>query len=155
MKALALALLAAGLAAAPAPNPVRWELMEAPSKPVKAGARFNLRLIAHIEQGWHLYSTKLIPDGPIATRIWLAQGQPFELAGPVKSPEPLRRHDPSFNLEVEYHQGDTTFVLPVKVLDSAAGQQTLIVSSSYQICSDKVCLPPRTVKSEVPIFIRK
>jgi len=148
MKRIACALAALTLVVA-APEPVAWKLE--PVKPVRAGARFNVKLVAAIQAGWHLYSLKPMADGPIATRIWIGEGQPFTLAGAVQSPEPTTTNDPSFNMEVEYFEGETPFTLPVKA--AAAGQHTLTVSASYQSCNDKLCLPPKTVRVQVPVMV--
>jgi hypothetical protein len=152
---LCAALLAASLGAAP-PNPIHWKLRDAPSRPVKAGARFTVKLVAQVDGGWHLYSLKQVNDGPIATRIWVGEGQPFRLAGAVQAPPPDVRQDPSFNLEVGIYEGEQIFTLPVQVTPSATpGAQKLAVSMSYQACNNKVCLPPRTVTAEVPVEVRK
>jgi len=155
MKKLSMvAALAACLAAAPA-DPVAWKLSP-PAAPVKAGARFNVKLLAEVQDGWHLYSLKPMAEGPIPTRIWIAEGQPFTLAGAVQAPDPQVMQDPSFGVEVELYEGEAVFTLPVRVAAAAPpGAQKLIVSASYQSCNNKLCLPPKTVKVEVPVTIGK
>ena len=148
------AAMAACLAAAPA-DPVAWKL-NPPATAVKAGARFNVKLLAEIQDGWHLYSLKPMAEGPIPTRIWIAEGQPFSLAGAVQSPDPRVMQDASFGMEVELYEGEVLFTLPVRVASTVApGAQTLVVSASYQSCNNKLCLPPKTVKAEVPVTIGK
>ena len=147
--------IAVAMWAAPA-DPVAWKLEEAPAKQVKLGARFNLKLVAKIQEGWHLYSLKPVPEGPIPTRIWLPEGQPFQLAGAVQAAEPQTIQDPSFNMEVELYEGEAAFTLPVRVAPGASGgAQTLVVNASYQSCNNKICLPPKTVKVEIPITVGK
>ncbi len=149
------AAMAAYLTAAPA-DPVVWKLQNPPAAPVKAGARFNVKLLAAVEDGWHLYSLKPMAEGPIPTRIWIADGQPFSLAGTVQSPDPQVMLDATFGMEVELYEGEAVFTLPVKVAASAApGAQKLVVSASYQSCNNKLCLPPKTVKVELPITVGK
>jgi thiol:disulfide interchange protein DsbD len=149
------AAMAACLAAAPA-DPVAWKLQNPPAAPVKAGARFNVKLLAEVQDGWHLYSLKPMVEGPIPTRIWIAEGQPFSLAGAVQAPDPQVMQDASFGMEVELYEGEAVFTLPVRVASGAApGAQKLVVSASYQSCNNKLCLPPKTVKVEVPITIGK
>jgi thiol:disulfide interchange protein DsbD len=149
------AAMAACLAAAPA-DPVAWKLQNPPAAPVKAGARFNVKLLAEVQDGWHLYSLKPMVEGPIPTRIWIAEGQPFSLAGAVQAPDPQVMQDASFGMEVELYEGEVEFTLPVRVASGAApGAQKLVVSASYQSCNNKLCLPPKTVKVEVPITIGK
>ena len=154
-KLLLAAAIAACLAAAPA-DPVAWKLQNPPEAPVKAGARFNVKLLAEVQEGWHLYSLKPMAEGPIPTKIWIADGQPFSLAGAVQAPEPQVMRDASFGMEVELYEGEAVFTLPVKVGTGAApGAQKLVVSASYQSCNNKLCLPPKTVKVEVPVTIGK
>ena len=149
------AAVAACLAAAPA-DPVAWKLQDPPVAPLKPGARFNVKLLAAVEDGWHLYSLKPMAEGPIPTRIWIAEGQPFRLAGAVQAPEPRVMQDPSFGMEVELYEGEVVFTLPVRLTPGTApGAQKLVVSASYQSCNNKLCLPPKTVQVEVPITIGK
>jgi thiol:disulfide interchange protein DsbD len=155
MKTFLCAALAAFTLGAAAPDPVSWKLESPPAKPVKAGARFSVKVVAAIQPGWHLYSLKPMAEGPIATRIWIAEGQPFALAAAVQAPEATVVHDPNFNMEVEFYEGETSFTLPVKIAaGAAAGAQTLTVSASYQTCNDKLCLPPKTVKVQLPVTIQ-
>ena len=149
------ALAAISLAAAP-PNPVEWKLSDGPAKPVKAGARFTVKLTAGIQKGWHIYSLKPVEDGPLPTRIWLAEGQPFQLAGPIKSDEPQTLQDPTLHMDVELYEGAAEFSLPLKVAHGAAtGAQTLVVNAQAQSCNNSICLPPATVKVEIPVTIVK
>jgi DsbC/DsbD-like thiol-disulfide interchange protein len=153
MKTLCCAsLLMLALAAAPT-DPVAWKLQDGPAKPVKAGGKFTVKLVAKIEDGWHLYSTKHVEDGPVATKIWLADGQAFQLSDAIKSSPPETQQDPSFNMEVELYEGQATFTLPLKASAGASGIQTLTVSASYQSCNNKICLPPKTVKVSMPVSV--
>ena len=156
MKTLAgIALLAFALNGAP-PDPVTWKAEQAPTKPLKAGARFTVRLVAKIQDGWHVYSMKPLEDGPVPTRIWLAEGQPFQLAAAVKADEPQTLEDPTLKMEVELYEGTAGFDLPVKIAAGvAAGTQTMVVNATYQSCNNKMCLPPKTVKVEVPVPVAK
>ena len=150
-----IALAVVSLAAAP-PTPVTWKLAGAPAKPVKGGARFTLQLTAQIQPGWHIYSLKPIEDGPVPTRIWLAAGQPFQLAGPIKADEPQTLRDSTLHMEVELYEGAAAFSLPVKVAGgTAAGTQNLVVNAQSQACNNSMCLPPATVKVEIPVGIAR
>lgn len=155
MRALFAAILAAAMLCA-APDPVAWSASGAPTAPVKAGGRFSIKLAAKIQEGWHLYSMRQLAEGPIATRIWIAEGQPFSLAGAISAAEPRTLHDASFGMEVELYEGEAVFTLPVRIATAApAGPQKLVVNASYQTCDNRICLPPKTVKVEVPVMIVK
>ena len=145
---------AALMLAAPA-DPVAWKI-ESPPATVKAGTRFDLKLVARIEDGWHLYSMKPVEDGPIPTRIWPAEGQPVQLAGPIRAPEPERVQDPSFGMEVELYQGQAEFTVPLRIGAGApAGPLKVVLNASYQSCNNKLCLPPKTVKVETAVTVGK
>jgi len=138
------------------PDPVAWKLEGAPAKPVSAGARFSVKLVAKIQDGWHMYSMKPVEDGPIPTRVWLAEGQVFRQAGAIKADEPETVQDPTLNMEVELYHGAASFVVPVQVpAGAAAGTQNLAVSASYQTCNNSICLPPKTIKVEAPVIVTK
>ena len=155
MKRVMLAfVLAASLGAAA--DPVAWKVAAAPAAAVKAGARFTVKVTAEVQEGWHLYSLKPMAEGPIATRIWIAEGQPVTLAGAIAAPAPQVQQDPSFGMEVELYEGEAVFSLPVRVgAGASAGAQKLVVSAAYQTCNNKLCLPPKTVKVEVPVTVVK
>ena len=149
------AILTVTLIAAPA-DPVAWKLQSAAAAPLKPGARFHVKLLATVQEGWHLYSLKPLADGPVATRIWIAGDQPFSLAGPVQAPDPQVMQDPTLGMEVELYEGETLFTLPVKSAPGVApGAHNLVVSAAYQTCNDKLCLPPKTVKVELAIHIAR
>lgn len=152
----AAALAGASLMAAAAPaDPVAWKFEADPVK-VKAGTRFELKLVARIQEGWHLYSMKPVEDGPIPTRIWLAEGQPLQLAAAIRSPEPEKVQDPSFGMEVELYEGEAEFTLPLRLAAAAPpGPLTVVVNASYQSCNNKICLPPKTVKVEAAVTVGK
>src|SRR4051794_15067459 len=105
--------VAVALWAAPA-DPVVWKVKTPPAA-VKTGGRFTVKLTADVSEGWHLYSLKPMAEGPIPTRIWIADGQPFKLAGAIQASQPEVMQDPSFGMEVESYEGEAEFTLPVQV----------------------------------------
>lgn len=136
-------------------NPVKWSLKaDAPNAPLKTGEVFRIQLTAEIEDGWHLYSIEEIERGPRPTRISLAADQPFELADSVEAPEPQTAFDENFGVSTQFYEHSVTFTLPVTVAANApAGKRKLIVQSRYQTCTDKLCLPPKLVKTEIEVEI--
>jgi thiol:disulfide interchange protein DsbD len=137
-------------------NPVQWSLTIDPAKQAfKAGAQFTAQLTAQVEEGWHLYSLEEVPNGPRPTRITLLADQPFELSGDIEQPVPIIKHDENFGVETQYFEESVTFNLPVKITATAkSGTTRLAVQTRYQVCNDRLCLPPKTVKVEVAVEIK-
>jgi len=151
---LAMAMAGAGAVSAQAPlNPASWTL-QVPAKPVTPGGSLLATLSARIERGWHMYSITQLPGGPITTRVTVPEGQAFTLAGEVKGPKPVKKRDDVFGMDVEYYDDGADFSVPLKAAASAsAGRQKLSVQVRYQMCNDKLCLPPRTVKTEAEVEV--
>src|SRR5437773_8383848 len=135
-------------------NPIKWTLKPLLSaKPLKAGDKFTLQLTAAIEDGWHLYSTEEMPQGPKPTRIVLTPNQPFELSD-IDSPAPLRAVDPNFGAETEFYEHSATFALAMKVRnDASTGTHKVTVQVRYQSCTETLCLLPRLVKMDIEVQI--
>ncbi len=143
---------AAAIALAQPPNPVTLSATAKVSQ-VKPGAKLDIDLVARISDGWHVYSIAQ-PAPPIATRIELAPGQPYTLAGDIGGPAPSVVFDESAGMTVETYEGEAAFTLPIKVDAKAApGRVPVRVQMRYQSCDGKICLPPKTLTVEVPLEI--
>ncbi len=141
--ALVVLALAAAVAGARAQeDPVRWTAVPAAAR-VDAGATLEVRLTAAIDQGWHIYAIAQPPGGPIPTSITIVEGQPFARAAAIREPAPVRRFDPNFDIQTEFHEESPTFVASVRAAgDAAAGPHELTFRVRFQACTDTVCLPP-------------
>lgn len=134
-------------------NPVVWSLGPAPEA-IRAGQRFEVRLAARIDAGWHLYSISQPPGGPIPTRITLPAAQGFSLAGPPAGPEPSRQFDPNFSMETEWYDDSVAFSLPiVAAAETPPGMHRLEVHVRFQTCNDRLCLPPKTEKLFIDVAV--
>jgi thiol:disulfide interchange protein DsbD len=129
-----------------AQNPVSWSLeSDAKGRTLKSGETFKAKLKAAIEGEWHLYAVEQPEGGPFPTRITIAENSPFQLEGKTVSPVPITKFDPNFNIDTKYFAKSAEFDLPLKAAGETAADN-LAVNVRYQVCDDKVCLPPRTVK---------
>ncbi len=137
-------------------NPIKWTLALEPAKQTfKVGDKFTIQLTAQIDEGWHLYSLEEVPNGPRPTRITLTAEQPFELSGEIEQPVPIIKYDENFGVETQYYEESATFSLPLKITSTAKpGQTNLTVQTRYQVCNERMCLPPKTVKVEAVIEIK-
>jgi thiol:disulfide interchange protein DsbD len=137
-------------------NPIKWSLaVESAKQAFKVGDKFTAQLTAQIDEGWHLYSLEEVPNGPRPTRITLLADQPFELSGDIEQPVPIIKHDENFGVETQYFEESATFNLPVKITAAAKpGSTSLTVQTRYQVCNERLCLPPKAVKVEVAVEIK-
>jgi len=129
-----------------AQNPVSWSLeSDAKGKTLKQNETFKAKLKAAIEGEWHLYAVEQPDGGPFPTKITIPENSPFQLDGKPNSPAPITKFDPNFNIDTKFFAKSAEFNLPLKAISEAKGDD-LAVNVRYQVCDDKVCLPPKTVK---------
>jgi thiol:disulfide interchange protein DsbD len=122
-------------------DPVQWEA----SLEAVEGKRYELRLMANIDEGWHLYSQKQFGEefmGPIPTEITFnADGTNFRLIGETSEPDVTPIYDQVFELEVVYFEQQAEFVQQIEFIDPDA---VVEVSVFYSVCDDEKCLQPET-----------
>lgn len=105
-----------------------------------AGAQATVTLKAEIAPGYHLYSLKKVEGGPTATSIEAVA--PLKLAGPITTSKTTTKHDPNFDLDVEFFSDEATFQVPVQLgPDPKKGE----LNVTFQTCNDKTCDQPKTV----------
>ena len=138
-------------------RPVRWSVVggSAP-RDVIAGRTVPITLHAVIAKGWHIYSLTQKPGGPIPLRLELVGAADVVIRGVVDAPKPERTFDKNFGIETELYAGSPRFIIPVGAPGkSLTGLRRFQIAARYQVCSDKVCLPPRTDKLDVAIRIAR
>lgn len=129
-----------------AQDTTKWTLRTEPAeKEFESGRVLDAILSAEIGEGWHLYAMDQPPGGPIPTTIAVPEGSPYVLNGAVSSPEPITEHDPNFDIETKFFADSAEFRIPLKTTkDASVG--SLGINIRYQLCNDKLCLPPKTVQ---------
>jgi len=141
-----------GVSAAQVSNDtVQWVASVISTAPVNRGSNATLEVSAEVKEGWHVYAVTQPPGGPTALRITLDKNTVAQAAGELSGTVPERRRDPSFDLETDFYAHAFSLRVPVLVKPSAGDGQTIPVSVRFQACSDRECLPPRTVHLSVPI----
>jgi thiol:disulfide interchange protein DsbD len=125
------------------PDPVKYEVSEAPEE-VLAGEVFTITIDASIEGEWHLYSVLNDPDaGPYPTEF-SAKSSNFIIADEVAETKADIEFDPNFEAELGWHSTYAQFEIPIAIKTEMAGTQNLDIEVFYQVCDDRVCLPPKT-----------
>ncbi|HEX8289465.1 MAG TPA: cytochrome c biogenesis protein CcdA [Pyrinomonadaceae bacterium] len=129
-----------------AQNPVSWSLESAAKgKSLKSNENFAAKLKAEIEGDWHLYAVEQPAGGPLPTKITIEENAPFRIVGDIKSPAPITKFDPNFQIDTKFFAKNAEFDLPVTATSETSGGD-LAVNVKYQVCNDTTCLPPKTVK---------
>jgi thiol:disulfide interchange protein DsbD len=117
-------------------DPVSWSIQH---KKVSDQV-YNITLEANIEEGWHLYGTNIPEGGPIATSLIFSESENYELQGELNNViEPVRKMDPTFDMELELFDGKAAFSQQIQVTQSPA---VIEVTVEYMCCDDNRCLPP-------------
>lgn len=132
---------------ASAQKPVTWTAA-VPSGAIAPGGEATVKLHATIADGWHIYAINQGPGGPTPTRITLAAGQPFAMAGAIKvAPSPRTEQDESFGVQVLMHEKSADFVIPIRAASTMKnGPDSVRVNARYQACNSSLCLPPQTAR---------
>jgi thiol:disulfide interchange protein DsbD len=126
-------------------KPVKWSLVggSAP-RTVIAGRAVPVIVQADIAKGWHIYSLTQKAGGPIPLSIALLGGRDVSVRGVIKAPKPEKFFDKNFGMTTELYSGSPRFTIPIAVPGRTKGARQVQVTARYQVCSDKLCLPPRT-----------
>jgi Disulphide bond corrector protein DsbC len=133
---------------------VQWRVDEDSSHSVHRGAISALRVDAHIKEGWHVYGSAQLEGGPTPLKASLEENPIASLSGKIDGSEPLKLHDTSFNLETTAYKTDFFLTIPVRLKsDAPSGVGAIPVSIRYQSCSDRTCMPPKTIHLRIPVSV--
>ena len=136
-------------------RPVKWRVVggSAPRE-IVSGRTLPLAVQADIAKGWHIYALTQKPGGPIPLQFQLVGAADVLVRGVIRAPKPERAFDKNFGIETELYSGNPLFTIPVGVAGrSLTGLRKFQVAARYQVCSETLCLPPRTDKLDVALRI--
>lgn len=138
------------LAAQESVDTVQWTAAVTSVAGLRDGGEATLELSGSILPGWHVYALSEPDGGPTALRITLDDNDVVSAAGSPSSTPPQKKHDRSFGLVTEFYTHAFKVQVPVHV-KSTAGKPLIPVNVRFQSCSDRECLPPRTIHLSVPV----
>jgi thiol:disulfide interchange protein DsbD len=154
--AAALFLLAASLSFTPRLSAQGNVLTVAPPDKVtaKAGTVVSTKLVAQLRSGYHCNSDKPSDEYLIPLKLtWTAA--PLEVAE-IAYPKPQMEKYSFSEKPLSVYTGDFEIVTKFKVPASAPpGPAVLTGKLRYQACTDRMCLPPKTVDVSLPITVVK
>ena len=110
----------------------------------RSGEVFNIKINIEMDDEWHIYSIYKSSEGPLPTEISISGIAVGQIA-PIQEPEPLYLYDPGFETDTYFHEGDTEFILPMRMKRNLApGDYELYIDVFYMVCNARLCYPPMT-----------
>jgi hypothetical protein len=120
---------------------------------IARGERAEIRLVVEIKAGYHINSHAPMEAHLIPLRLsW--ETRPFRILE-VQYPKPsLEKYDFA-EKPLSVFSGPVTIVTRLEAPPEAPrGPGILLGTLRYQACTDKLCLPPRTLQVRLPYEIR-
>lgn len=150
MKKALFSLLLVGLSTivfAQMPSPVSWAFS---SKKI-SDKLYELRLIATIQPGWHLYSQDQPKDAIAQPTSFAFNTHPLiKFDGKVKEKGKMEKYkDKELGVSANQYSDKVEFVQVVKL--KGAVKTNVSGKLEFQTCDDKKCLPPKTVNFSIPL----
>lgn len=103
-----------------------------------------------IENGWYVYGTVPVPNGPMPASVELAASPDYEPAGSLTETTPSHtKFDNGFGVEVTIFEGQA--VLTQRIRPLKAGDLTVSATISFQTCNGAECL---TTEQDVEFRIK-
>ena len=104
----------------------------------------ELLFSATIDAGWHVYSTGLGSDGPIAATFHADKMEGAKAVGSLKARGKEQKvFDKMFDMEVRYFEKAVTFVQKIQFTKP---QYNIECYVEYGACNDQMCMPPSTIE---------
>ncbi len=127
--------LTLGDAVAQIQNPVKWEFK---SKSLGDDV-VELQFIATIDDGFHLYSMDIPPDGPIPTSFIIPESNNYELLGEMQESQSISEYDALFEMTIKFFSDEAVFKQKIRV--KSEEDFRLSGTFEYMVCNDETCVP--------------
>lgn len=127
-------------------SPVKWTYTA-----VKKDAQtYEVKIVANINPGWHLYSQTTPDGGPVATKISFNKNPLLMMNGnPKEVGNMVTKYEEVFGVDTKYYADKVEFVQTVKLKSKAKTNAT--GKLEYMVCNDQQCLPPTTLSFNVAL----
>lgn len=120
-------------------NPAHWKFNVKELSPTEVELQFQLKL----DDGWHIYSQKSDPNGPIPSEYTFEDNANYKRVGGVAEPKPHEEFDDVFKCTVRSFSGNVTF--RQKIERKTEKPFEVKGSMYYQLCNDGSCIAPDDV----------
>lgn len=135
------------LASAQIVTPIKWRS----SVKMTDATHGVLTIKAIIDDGWHLYGTKMPEGGPRPTVFDFSASRGIKFTEPFKpSCKPVEKYDKLYNAKITFWDKTTTFSRPFVITNP--NETSIEGKITFMGCNDVTCLAPTTqsVKLKVP-----
>jgi thiol:disulfide interchange protein len=127
-------------------NPVKWTFESKIVSPNIA----EIKLIATIDAGYHMYGVYFDEGGPIPTSFNFTPSKNFSIIGKIKEVTlPEKKRDVSFDMDITMHNGKAIFTQQISIKNNEAFEVDGYVE--WMACTDKTCLPPSQKEFKIKI----
>ena len=121
-------------------NPVHFSVQQKQVSPTEV----EVVCTAKIDQGWHVYSTKLPADGPTSASLHVDKAEGVTPVGKLTTRgKELNVYDKTFEMKLRYFENSVGFVQRYKI---TAKTYSIKGYLEYGACNDEMCLPPTQVE---------
>ncbi len=120
-------------------NPAHWNFNVKELSSSEVELQFQLKL----DDGWHIYSQKSDPNGPIPSEYTFEDNANYKRVGGVAEPKSHDEFDDIFKCTVRSFSGKVTFRQKIKRNTDKAFE--VKGSMYYQLCNDGSCIAPDDV----------
>lgn len=120
-------------------NPAHWNFNAKELSANEVELQFQLKL----DEGWHIYSQKSDPNGPIPSEYTFEDNANYKRVGGVAEPKSHDEFDEIFKCTVRSFSGKVTFRQKIKRNTDKAFE--VKGSMYYQLCNDGSCIAPDDV----------
>jgi DsbC/DsbD-like thiol-disulfide interchange protein len=121
------------------------------ARPVPAGQTIDVALVARVQEGWHVNAHRPTFDYLIGTSVRWGSGSDLQVTG-TRYPEPKALRLDFAGEAIDVYEGETVIFATVRPAPTASpGEQRLTGRLRVQACSDRTCLRPSTVRTQLSV----
>ena len=136
---LSILFLWGGVFAGNTQEPVQWRYALAQTGP----KTFEVKAIATLEKGWHIYSQTTPEGGPVPTQFQFNKNPVLVFKGTVQeSGKKIKKYEEVFDVTTESYDHKVEFVQTIQL--KASAKTSISGTVTYMVCSEEQCLPPTT-----------
>jgi thiol:disulfide interchange protein DsbD len=111
---------------------------------------YEVRLVAKVDEPWHIYSQQTPAGGPLPTKISFLKNPLLLPTGKLKEEGDMEiYHENVFDVDVYSYTGKVEFVQVIRLRSPV--KTNLAGSVEYMACTHEQCLAPTTYRFNVAL----